>query len=45
LTPQGQAMQAMRPNPQAMPRQPGPAMPRMARGGSTHDIQLTERKL
>ena len=45
MTPQGQAMQAMRPNPQAMPRQPGPTGPRMARGGSTHDIRLTERKL
>ena len=45
LTPQGQAMQAMRPNPQAMPQRPGPAGPRMARGGSTHDIQLTERPL
>ena len=45
MTPQGQAMQAMRPNPQAMPRQPGPTGLRMARGGSTHDIRLTERKL
>ena len=45
LTPQGQAMQAMRPNPQAMPQRPGPIGPRMARGGSTHDIQMTERKL
>jgi len=45
LTPQGQAMQAMRPNPQAMPQRPGPTGPRMARGGSTHDIQMTERPL
>jgi hypothetical protein len=45
MTPQGQAMQAMRPNPQAMPQRPGPTGPRMARGGSTHDIYLTERKL
>ena len=40
LTPQGQAMQAMRPNPQAMPRQPGPTMPKMAEGGS---LDLTYR--
>ena len=33
LTPQGQAMQAMRPNPQAMPQRPGPTMPKMAGGG------------
>jgi hypothetical protein len=45
MTRQGQAMQAMRPNPQAMPQRPGPTGPRMARGGSTHDIHLTERKL
>lgn len=57
MTPQGQAMQAMRPNPQPMPQRPGPAMPqrpamfqrpampRMARGGSTHDIELEERPL
>jgi hypothetical protein len=32
MTRQGQAMQAMRPNPMAMPR---PPMPRMAAGGST----------
>ena len=37
MTPQGQAMQAMRPNPASMPR--------MARGGSTHDIQIEERLL
>ena len=50
MTPQGQAMQAMRPNPMAMPRPPmlpmgRPPMGRMARGGSTHDIHMTERKL
>lgn len=72
MTPQGQALQAMRPNPMAMPRPPAlpmgrPPMARMAkgglakpsvqdmrkalakrspkRGGSTHDIQLTERML
>ena len=45
LTRPGQAMQALRPNPQAMPQRPGPVGPRMARGGSTHDIYLTERKL
>ena len=32
MTPQGQAMQAMRPNSQAMPQRP--AMPKMAEGGS-----------
>ncbi|CAB4131841.1 hypothetical protein UFOVP125_51 [uncultured Caudovirales phage] len=40
MTPQGQAMQAMRPNPLAMPRPPmlpmgRPPMARMAKGGST----------
>ena len=67
MTPQGQAMQAMRPNPMAMPRPPMLPMKSMAKGGSatpsvqemrkalakrrakpsgsTHDIQLTERKL
>jgi hypothetical protein len=33
LTRPGQAMQALRPNPQAMPQQPGPTMPKMAEGG------------
>lgn len=55
MTPQGQAMQAMRPNPMPMPQGPAmpqrpaipqrPAMPRMARGGSTHDIEIEERAL
>jgi len=33
LTRPGQAMQALRPNPQAMPQQPGPNMPKMKKGG------------
>ena len=56
LTRQGQAMQAMRPNPTPMPRPPIPGMAtggsvahmRMAllkKGGTTHSIGLTERKL
>ena len=50
MTPQGQAMQAMRPNPVPMPRPPmmpmgRPPMARMAKGGSTHDIHLEERAL
>lgn len=45
MTPQGQAMQAMRPNPMAMPRPPMLPMKSMKRGGSTHDIHLEERKL
>ena len=72
MTPQGQAMQAMRPSPITPVRPPAlpmgrPPMARMATGGSTtpsvqamrkalakrrakpsgstHDIQLTERKL
>ena len=45
MTPQGQAMQAMRPNPMAMPRPPVLPMKSMKRGGSTHDIHMTERKL
>jgi hypothetical protein len=35
MTPQGQAMQAMRPNPMAMPRPPALPMKSMATGGST----------
>ena len=35
MTPQGQAMQAMRPNPMAMPRPPALPMKGMAKGGST----------
>ena len=35
MTPQGQAMQAMRPNPMAMPRPPMLPMKSMATGGST----------
>ena len=35
MTPQGQAMQAMRPNPVAMPRPPMLPMKSMAKGGST----------
>ena len=35
-------MQALRPNPQAMPQQPGPSMPKMATGGQppvyTHHV-------
>jgi hypothetical protein len=45
MTPQGQAMQAMRPNPMAMPRPPALPMKSMKRGGSTHDIHLEERML
>lgn len=45
MTPQGQAMQAMRPNPMAMPRPPALPMKSMAKGGSTHDIHLEERML
>lgn len=45
MTPQGQAMQAMRPNPMAMPRPPMLPMKSMKRGGSTHDIHLEERML
>ena len=35
MTPQGQALQAMRPNPMAMPRPPALPMKSMAKGGST----------
>lgn len=35
MTPQGQALQAMRPNPMAMPRPPMLPMKSMAKGGST----------
>jgi hypothetical protein len=50
MTPQGQAMQAMRPGGMTPVRPPmlpmgRPPMGRMARGGSTHDIHMTERKL
>jgi hypothetical protein len=45
MTPQGQAMQAMRPSPIAQPRPPMLPMKSMAKGGSTHDIRLTERML
>jgi hypothetical protein len=45
MTPQGQAMQAMRPNPVAMPRPPMLPMKSMNKGGSTHDIHLEERML
>ena len=54
LTRQGQAMQAMRPNPTPMPRPPGMAtggsvahmrMALLKKGGTTHSIGLTERKL
>ena len=44
MTPQGQALQAMRPNP--APVRPGAPMPRMARGGTVGShIKLTERRL
>lgn len=44
ITPQGQALQAMRPNP--APMRPGMPMPKMARGGTVGShIKLTERKL
>ena len=56
LTRQGQAMAAMRANPQPMPRPPIPGMATggsvaqmrmalLAKGGTTHSIGLTERKL
>ena len=44
ITPQGQALQAMRPNP--VPMRPGMPMPKMAGGGTVKDyIRITERKL
>ncbi len=44
MTPQGQALQAMRPNP--APVRPGAPMPRMARGGTVGShIKMTERRL
>ena len=44
MTPQGQALQAMRPNP--APVRPGAPMPRMAHGGTVGShIKLTERRL
>ncbi len=50
MTPQGQAMQAMRPGSMTPVRPPmlpmgRPPVGRMAHGGSTHDIHMTERKL
>jgi len=39
LTRPGQAMQALRPNPQAMPQQPGPTMPKMAKGGTVEEMR------
>lgn len=32
-------MQAMRPNPQAMPQRPGPTMPKMAKGGTVEEMR------
>ena len=44
MTPQGQALQAMRPNP--VPMRPGMPMPKMARGGNVGShIKMTERRL
>jgi hypothetical protein len=46
MTPQGQAMQAMRPNPMAMPRPPMLPMKSMAKGGSaTPSVQEMKQAL
>jgi len=46
MTPQGQAMQAMRPNPMAMPRPPALPMKSMAKGGSaTPSVQEMRKAL
>ena len=44
MTPQGQAMQAMRPNPMAMPRPPALPMKSMAKGGSAKPSVQEMRK-